>query len=169
MSQLSLIEVGKILKERGLKGEFKLIPFTDDIDNFKCYSSFFIKGKRYQVEYFKNLTRFLVVKLKGIDNVNEAIKYKNSPLMIDRSCIPANEILIEDYLNLEVINEKNKKKMGIVSDYIESSLNGLFKITLKNKSTILVPASLEFFGFPNLKEGWVYLRNHQDIIGKDAL
>ncbi len=169
MFQPRRIEVAKILKGQGLKGELKLLPFTDDIGNFKGYTKFFINGCYYEVEYFKDLTRFLVVKLKGIDSVHKAMQYKNFSVMVDRNSIPENEILVDDYLNLEVISKKDKKEIGIISAYIESAPSGIFEITLKNEKTTLVPANLDFFSVPNLEKGWVYLINHEDIITKNAL
>lgn len=164
MSPPKLIEVGKLLKEKGLKGELKLLPFTDDLEKFKEYRYFFIKGRKREVEYFKNSGRFLSIKIKGIESVEEASKYKNSSLMLHRDYLADEGVLIQDYLNLKVIDKTSKKEIGVVSAYLEAGTNSLFQITLSNKTTKLIPANLDFFSHPDFETNSVYLKNHQALL-----
>ena len=156
MSLHKFIEIGKLLKERGLKGEMKLLAFTDDLEQFKKYTHFFIKGEKRQVEYFKNSGRFLAVKIKGIDDASHAMECRSLPVMIDRESLPKGDVLIQDYLGLKVLDE-TKKEIGVISTYLEDGKSGFFKIVLNSGDTKLIPSSLDFFSLPDFKTGRVYL------------
>ena len=76
--------VGQIVNTHGIKGEVKVTPFTDDINRFDDLKEVYVKSKKeeklYQVEgarYHKNM---VLLKLKGIENPEDAEKLKNSYL-----------------------------------------------------------------------------------------
>ena len=103
------LEIGQIVNTFGIKGEVKVVPFTDDINRFDDLKEVYIKSKKeeklYQVEgarYHKNM---VLLKLKGIENPEDAEKLRNSYLEIDREdAIPLEEgtYFIADLIGLDV-------------------------------------------------------------------
>ena len=82
-------EIGQIVNHFGIKGMVKVNPFTDDISQFEKLKSILLvkDGKLSEVEieetkYSKNQ---VLLKLKGIDTVEEAEKYRGCYLKIARS------------------------------------------------------------------------------------
>ena len=79
-----LLQVGVITTTHGLRGEVKVFPTTDDAARFKKLKQVILdngKEKREMeitsVRFFKNL---VILKFKGIDDINEAEKYRRSGL-----------------------------------------------------------------------------------------
>ena len=70
MSQL--LKVGKIANTHGLKGEVKVIALTDDPKRFNDLEYVIIEGKTISVEGCKFQKDRVIVKLEGIDRIEDA-------------------------------------------------------------------------------------------------
>ena len=111
----SLLEIGQIVNSYGIKGFLKVVPFTDDVNRFKALKHIYIeKNKKLEeveieeVKYHKNL---VLIKLKGINDINEAEKYKNSYIKIDRKDavnLPENSYFIVDLIGMNVYTDEEK-------------------------------------------------------------
>ena len=76
-----LIVLGKVLSPYALKGAFKVFSHCRPTAEIFCYSSWYLLDcsgvrQQYSVEYTKELGKFLVVKVVGIDTP-EAAKLLN--------------------------------------------------------------------------------------------
>src|SRR5574344_699933 len=102
------IKIGKIVNTHALKGEVRIIS------DFEFKNQVFVVGKhlfigRLYFEEFINSYRihkqYDMVTFKGIDSINDVIKYKGEPVYVLESDLILNddEILIEDLLNYEII------------------------------------------------------------------
>ena len=85
---MEYIEIGQIVNTNGLKGVVKVNPFTDDISKFEDLKYVYIqlknelkKVKIEQVRYNKNQ---VLLKLEGIDSIEEAEKYRNFYLKTEK-------------------------------------------------------------------------------------
>ncbi len=111
----NLLEIGQIVNSYGIKGFLKVVPFTDNVNRFNNLKNIYIeKNKKLEeveieeVKYHKNL---VLIKLKGIDDINEAEKYKNSYIKIDRKDavkLPENSYFIVDLMEMEVYTDDGK-------------------------------------------------------------
>ena len=75
-------EVGQIVNTFGIKGFVKVKPFTDDMERFEELKSVLvIKNKELiemQIEEVKYQQTVVLLKLKGVDNMNDAEKMQES-------------------------------------------------------------------------------------------
>ena len=111
----NLLEIGQIVNSYGIKGFLKVVPFTDDVNRFKALKHIYIeKNKKLEeveieeVKYHKNL---VLIQLKGINDINEAEKYKNSYIKIDRKDavnLPENSYFIVDLIGMNVYTDEEK-------------------------------------------------------------
>ena len=90
------LEVGQIVNTFGIKGEVKVVPFTDDIKRFDELKNVYVKtkkeSKQYKVENVKYHKNMVLIKLEGINNVESAENLRNAFLEIDRKdAIPLEE------------------------------------------------------------------------------
>ena len=81
-------EVGQIVNTFGIKGFVKVKPFTDDMERFEELKSVLVvKNKELiemQIEEVKYRQTVVLLKLKGVDNMNDAEKLKGCYLKIHR-------------------------------------------------------------------------------------
>ena len=82
------LEIGQIVNTNGLKGTLKVKPLTDDITRFEELEIIYIdkakeliEFKIQEVKYSKNM---VLLKLEGIESIDEAEKYKNFYIKINR-------------------------------------------------------------------------------------
>ena len=145
----NLLEIGQIVNSYGIKGFLKVVPYTDDITRYSNLKEIYIeKNKKFEkmeieeVKYHKNL---VLLKLKGIDDINETLKYKNCYIKIDRKDavdLPENSYFIVDLIDIEVYTEEDKY-LGKIIDIFPTGSNDVYVVKDELGKQILLPAIRE--------------------------
>lgn len=140
-----LFRVGVIANTHGIRGEVKVFPTTEDPKRFEWLKEVILDtGKEKlpleitNVRFFKNL---VIVKFKGIDNINDIEKYKGKDLYVTReNAIPLeeDEYYIADIIGAEVFTEDGEK-FGVLTDVLETGANLVFVVEHEEKE-VLLPA-----------------------------
>lgn len=143
------LEVGQIVNTFGIKGEVKVVPFTDDIKRFDELKNVYVKtkkeSKQYKVENVKYHKNMVLIKLEGINNVENAETLRNAFLEIDRKdAIPLEEgtYFIADLIGLEVYTEEGKL-LGKVDDIYNTGSNDIYVVKDELGKQILLPGIKE--------------------------
>ena len=139
-------EIGQIVNTSGLKGEVKVKPFTDDITRFETFKTIYLVIKKElkevaieKVRYSKNM---VFLKLEGIDNIEEAEKYRNIYIKIHRSKaakLEKDSYFIVDMIGCKVITEKDED-LGIIEDVFSTKSNDVYVVKNNEGKQILLPA-----------------------------
>lgn len=144
-----LLQVGTITSTHGLKGEVKVYPATDDIKRFKKLKKVLLDtGKEYrelEVEGVKFFKQMVILKFKGIDNINEVENYRGTSLFVTREHavkLEKNEYFISDMIGLRVVTEEGEE-LGILTQVLETGANDVYVVKGKEEQEILLPAILE--------------------------
>lgn len=142
----NLLEIGQIVNSYGIKGFLKVVPYTDDINRYSKLKEIFIeKNKKLikmqieEVKYHKNL---VLLKLKGIDDINDTLEFKNCYIKIDRSDainLPEDSYFIVDLIGLEVFTEAGKS-LGNLVDVFPTGSNDVYVVKNELGKQILLPA-----------------------------
>lgn len=138
-----LLQVGVITTTHGVRGEVKVFPTTDDVKRFKKLKEVLLDtGKGYQkleicqVKFFKNL---VILKFKGIDNINEIEQYKGKSLLVTREhavkC-EKDEYFITDLIGIEVVTEDGQL-LGEITDVLQTGANDVYVIQVSEDSPYL--------------------------------
>ena len=142
-------QVGVITSTHGIKGEVKVFPTTDDAKRFKKNMELILDTGKDEllltVETVKFFKQFVILKFKGIDNINDIEKYKTKSLYVTRANavrLKKDEYFIADLLGMEVW-EDTEEKLGTLKDVIETGANDVYVISLENEKELLVPAIKE--------------------------
>lgn len=140
------LEIGQIVNTHGLKGFLKVIPYTDEIERFEEIKKVFIVYKKenieFEIEKVKYFKEIVILKLKGIDHINDAEKYKNCYLKIkreDAKKLDKNTYFIADLIGLDVYDEKNRQ-IGYISDIFKTGSNDVYVVKDEKGNQILLPA-----------------------------
>ena len=139
------LEIGQIVNTFGIKGEVKVNPFTDDITRFDELKTVYvkIKGKSelYKIENVKYHKNMVLVKFKGIDNIETAEKLRNAFLEVDRKdAIPLEEgtYYIVDLIGLDVYTDVGKL-LGKVDDIYNTGGKDIYVVKDELGKQILLP------------------------------
>lgn len=86
-----MLEVGRILKAHGIRGDVKTESFMDSPDCFLSIKQFFIDGKPYFAERITVHGGFLLIKFKGVETANDAETLRGKTLLCEHVAVPEPE------------------------------------------------------------------------------
>lgn len=138
-------EVGQIVNTFGVKGLVKVKPFTDDVERFEELKKVYIckkeKLEEVEIEEVKYHKDMVLLKLKGVNNMNEAEMLKGLYLKIDRKNakkLPKDTYFIADLLGLDVYSDENEY-LGKVDDIFPTGANDVYVVKDENGKQLLLP------------------------------
>lgn len=154
----NLLQVGVITTTHGIRGEVKVFPTTDDPKRFLDLKNVILDdGKTtldleiHNVKFFKNL---VILKFKGIDNINDIEKYKKAGLYVTREDaveLEEDEYFIADLIGMDVISDEGEQ-LGTISDVLQTGANDVYVISSKGQKDLLLPAIHECVLDVNVEE-----------------
>ncbi|AYE38496.1 ribosome maturation factor RimM [Companilactobacillus zhachilii] len=141
-----LYRVGTIVNTHGIKGELRIIPITDfPEDRFKSGAKLYLKNKDQVTEFTVESSRphksFILVKMKGYDNINDVEKFVKSELFADGeevSGLNEGEFLYRQIIGLTVI-DKDLGEVGKISEIMELGSNDVWVVKSPQYKEILLP------------------------------
>ena len=133
-----LLQVGVITTTHGVRGEVKVFPTTDDPARFKKLKDVILdngKAKKdleiENVKFFKNM---VILKFKGLDNINDVERFRQAKLLVTRE--NAVELEEDEYF----ITSDEGEELGTIKDVLQTGANDVYVIAKENTPDLLVPA-----------------------------
>lgn len=140
------LEIGQIVNTFGIKGMVKVKPFTDDIRRFDELKKVYVEKNsnqtEYEIEEVKYHKDMVLIKLKGIDKVEQAEELRNAYLTVSRDSVEELEegrYYIVDLLGLEVYTDE-QVLLGTLEDIFNTGSNDIYVVKDKQGKQILLPA-----------------------------
>jgi len=136
---LDLIKIAKIVSAHGLNGEVKIFPYTDDLNGFKEYNEIYIDGEELEIISQKITSKFIVLKLKGFDYIDDVKRLLNKDVFIDKAQMPSldeGEYYIHELIAMEVYSEADEL-IGTVKDVMETSANHVLVVDHDGKEALI--------------------------------
>lgn len=149
MQSNDYLQVGVITSTHGIRGEVKVFPTTDDPTRFEYLKHVMLDTGRQLlpleikgVKYFK---QFVILKFKGIDNINDIEKYCKCPLLVSREDaveLEDDEYFMTDMIGMAVFTDDGKE-FGEITDIMETGANDVYVIKTPAHGEVLIPAIKE--------------------------
>ena len=139
---MKYIFIGRIVNTHALKGEVRIVSnFEYKNRIFKENTLLYIGENKEKeiIETYRKHKQFDMVKFKGIDYINDVLKYKGSKIYIDESILNLkdDEILISELINMDVYNDN--KYVGKITEYRSDNGNNMLRVNNK-----LIPYNKDF-------------------------
>lgn len=141
-----LLQVGIITSTHGVRGEVKIYPTTDDPRRFRRLKEVVLDTGRekinLEIEGVKFFKQFVILKFKGLDNINDIEKYRQKSLYVTRKNavrLQRDEYFIADLIGLKVQDEDGTE-LGTVKDVIETGANDVYEVEMADGRSLLLPA-----------------------------
>lgn len=142
----NLLQVGVITQTHGIKGEVKVFPTTDDANRFKKLKNVLLDtGKEnidLEIEGVKFFKQYVILKFKGINNINDVEKYKGKSLLVTRENavkLKKNEYFIADMIGMKVITDE-EKEFGFLKEVLATGANDVYVVETPQGKEVLLPA-----------------------------
>lgn len=140
------LQVGAITSTHGIRGEVKVFPTTDDPKRFKKLKKVILDTGREQreleIEGVKFFKQFVILKFKGIDNINDIEKYKGKSLLVPRKDavrLKKDEYFIADLIGMHVFLEDGSP-FGRLTDVLQTGANDVYCVQSDRHGEVLLPA-----------------------------
>lgn len=162
------IEMGQIVAPHGIKGLMKVNPFCTDVSALKKYAPFYNKdGQKINLEVKNALGRQILVHVDGVEDRNEAEKWRGVRLFVERDVLPqlkTDEYYICDLIGLTALDEKGEKT-GIISNVLNYGAGDILEIETNQGSKILVSMTKQNVPNINLEEKYLTLIVPEEVEG----
>lgn len=141
-----LLRIGCVIKPHGVKGELKVYPTTDDVRRFETVGTVLVSrnGKTSEtkdvqsVKYFKEQ---VILKLSGIDSMEQAESFRGADLLILRSQstpLKEGQYYLADLIGLQGITEDGRN-VGTIREILETGANDVFVFRNEDGKELLLP------------------------------
>ncbi len=137
------LEAGKIVNTHGIRGEVKIMPYTDVPELLCEFERLFIGKDKNEIiiERSRVAKNMVIAKLEGVDTPEQAEKLRNKILYMHRDDLELDEdtYFIQDLIGIEVKDADTGFVYGKITDVMQTGANDVYVIE-GNGREYLVPA-----------------------------
>ena len=156
------LEIGKITSTHGIKGEVRVQPWCDSPEFMKKFKTLYFdkKGEKPVSVSCRPNGNMVIMKMQGVDTVEEASRYREKILYMKRSDakLPEGTWFIQELIDCRVIDADDESKAyGVLSDVSETGANDVWHITNDGKE-YLIPAIPSVVVSTDVVEGIIKIR-----------
>ena len=142
---MEYFEVGQIVNTHGVRGMVRVISHSDDPERFFTLKKVLLddgKNTEIEIEQASYHKQFILLKIKGIDDMNAALELKGKMLKVPQSQglkLDEDEYYLKDIYDISVYDE-NGELLGIVADIIHTGANDVYVVRKEGTKDLLLPA-----------------------------
>lgn len=138
--KLKFVEAGEIVTTHGVRGEVKVLPWLDSPEDLCDFERCRISGVEYTIENCRIQKSCNLVKLEGIDTMEDAQKMRGKVIELYREDIDDEVIFAAELIGVEVFAEG--ERIGVVKDVLDYPGNKVYVV--KGAHEYMIPAVSAF-------------------------
>ena len=138
--KLQFVEAGEIVSTHGVRGEFKVLPWTDGPEFLLDFDRVQIAGVDYNVESCRVQKTCNLLKLAGVDTVEAAQALRGKTVNVYRSEISDDIIFAAELIGVKVY--ANDTMIGQIVDVLDYPGNKVYVV--KGEYQYMIPAVKQF-------------------------
>ena len=165
------LECGKIVTTHGIRGEVKVMPWTDSPDVLCDFKTLYLKNgeKSLKVLSARVQKNMVLLKLDGYDLIEKSRELIGSVLFADRNDFNLKEgaVFIQDLIGLEVIDIDTQKNYGKITDVSPTGANDVFHIKGDDGKMKYLPHIKSMVIDIDLEKGIVLARPLEGLFDED--
>ena len=155
---MNLIEIGEIVNTHGVRGEIKLNPWTDFLEDLLDVETFYYQEKGQtiplEVEKIRIHKNCAIIKAEGVDTMSEAESFRGRTLFIERDEeLPEGRYYIADLIGLKVLTAEGE--FGTITDVFQTGANDVYEVRREGAPKAYLPAIHHVVQEINIEEGIV--------------
>lgn len=157
------LEIGKIVSVQGIKGEVRVNPWSDSPDFLLEFDEFYYENGKEKITILNSRVQknVVILKIEGIDTVEEAQKLRNKILYINREDIELEDgvYFIQDLIGVKVINkDDNSIIYGDIVDVSPTGANDVYHIKADDGKLYYIPAIPQVIISTDIDKGIMEIR-----------
>ena len=152
--RLQFVEAGEIVNTHGLRGEMKVLPWLDSPEDLCDFDRCRIDGKEYEIQQCRVQKTCNLVKLSGIDTMEDAQAMRGKTIELYREDIDDEVIFAAELIGVEVFCEG--EKIGKIRDVLDYPGNSVYVV--KGEYEYMIPAVKEFILSTDMEKNEMQVR-----------
>ena len=138
--KLQFIEAGEIVTTHGVRGEVKVLPWLDSPEDLCDFDRCRIDGREYEIEACRVQKTCNLVKLSGVDTMEDAQKMRGKTIELYREDIDDDIIFAAELIGVEVFCEGTS--IGKIADVLDYPGNKIYVVSGEHE--YMIPAVSAF-------------------------
>ena len=164
------LEVGRIVGTHGIRAELRVDPWCDSPDFLSGFKKlYFDEGKTSLKSKARPHKNIVLLRLEGVETIDDAEKLRGKVLYIDRddARLPEGKNFVQDLIGCRVVDADDaSKEYGEIADVFKTGANDVY--TVKNPSgEFLVPVIDEVVVEKDIDGGVVRIRPMKGLFGDE--
>ena len=138
--RLQFVEAGEIVNVHGLHGEIKVLPWVDSPEDLLDFERCRIARKDYEIELVRVQQPCALMKLVGVDTVEDAQKLRGKTVLLFREDIDPEVIFAAELIGVEVFEDG--VQIGVITEVLDYPGNSVYVV--KGEKSYMIPAVKAF-------------------------
>ncbi len=154
----SFLKAGSVVNTHGIRGEIRVYPLCDSAEFLTELDGIYIDGNYYEIVGGRVHKNLAMLKLDGINSINDAEKLIGKEVMIDKDEVELEEgrYFIEDIKGMTVVDIDSGITYGKVVNVIQTGANDVYEV--QGEKLLLVPKIDDVVKEINLEDGIISIR-----------
>ena len=138
--KLQFLEAGEIVSTHGVRGEMKVLPWADGPDFLVEFDRVRIGGTEYKVENCRIQKTCNLLKVQGVDTVEDAQLLRGKTVEVYREDAPEDLIFVAELIGIRVYADGTE--IGKITDVLDYPGNKVYVV--KGEHEYMIPAVKAF-------------------------
>ena len=152
--KLPFIQAGEIVTTHGVRGEVKVLPWSDGPDFLCEFERIRIEGKTYEIENCRIQKTCNLLKISGVDTVEDGQALRGKIVEVFREDVPEGLIFADELIGMEVISDG--ENLGKIADVLDYPGNKVYVV--EGKHSYMIPAVKAFVLSTDMDENRMQVR-----------
>lgn len=152
--KLPYIEAGEIVTTHGVRGEVKVLSWLDSPEMLCEFGRCRIEGKEYAMDAVRVQKTCNLVKLRGVDTVEDAQKLRGKTMELYREDISDELIFAAELVDVEVFADG--ASIGRIKEVLDYPGNSVYVV--QGEREYLIPAVKEFILSTDLEKNQMQVK-----------
>ena len=138
--KLEFVEAGEIVTTHGVRGEMKILPWGDSPEFLLDFKRVLIAGAEYKIESCRVQKTCNLLKVKGIDTVEQAQAMRGKTVEVYRADCDPDVIFAAELIGVQVYEDGNL--LGKITQVLDYPGNKVYVV--KGEHQYMIPAVKAF-------------------------
>ena len=152
--KLQFVKAGEIVTTHGIKGEVKVMSWLDSPEDLCDFDRCRIDGKEFEIESCRVQKTCNLVKLSGIDTMDDAQLMRGKTIELYREDIDDEVIFAAELIGVEVFADG--VKIGKITEVLDYPGNSVYVV--KGQYEYMIPAVNQFILETNMEENTMQVK-----------
>ena len=138
--RLPFIEAGEIVNTHGLRGDMKVLPWVDSPEDLCDFDRVRIGGREYKVEDCRVQKTCCLMKLEGVDTVEQAQLLRGKTVELFREDIDDEVVFAAELVGMKVLCDG--EELGKITEVLDYPGNSVYVV--RGHYEYMIPAVKQF-------------------------